>query len=342
MKDNRLKHNVYGTALIIAAILIIFTSGRYILPCFASSLNTSPQSESERAMAISDLMRFAFSDAIWNEDAYSPDGNGFSDIIQSYLDGQSSLETIHNLSKSLSKHHPWFAPYFDTNSSYPKRSVINKWSGPITIGYGWPRYNPTIPRPLSLQEDAKTSAEGGRLYPLVEATVQEIIPTIMEITGSKVTFLDHADTRETSKHHARIRIIPLKKWPPRTAADSLVSGWTPYEQEKYLWGAVLLQTSYPEEMDAYFIPNDGNNLSFAVCKIKADLPSPVFAGRVKECVVRALGLPGHGDPDIFPHQIEPIGPREQALTRLLYCKDIKPGTSKFDVFETLVFKNRCN
>lgn len=342
MEKTRSKYKPRHLTFIITAILIIVTSDIYILPSFANSLDTSRSKDSEQAAAISDLMRFAFSDAIWNEDAYSPDGNGFSEIIQSYLNRQSSLQKIQNISKSLSERHPWFAPYFDTTNPYPARSVINRWNGAITIGYGWPRYNPTITRPLSLQEDAKTSAEGGRLYPLVEATVQGIVPAIEQSTGSEVTFIKHSDTRETSKRHARIRIVPLKKWPPRTAANGLVSGWTPYEQEKYLWGAVLLQTAYPEEMDAYIIPDRDNNLSFAVCKIRADLPSPVFAGRVKECVVRALGLPGYGDSELFPHQIASIGPREQALIRLLYCKGVKPGMSKFDTFQSLVFRRRCN
>lgn len=254
--------------------------------------------EYTRGEIIADFLDVAFSDAIWNEDT----GEDFKVFLDHFSKNPPARQ------ESVKSDYPWLYDYIFYPEGWPKHDVINKWTGGISIGIGWPPYlseksilaykdNPEgiHSRLLGLQKSFP------EMYPVIEDQIKTLMPDIESATGMPVQYIPRDDPREMiDGQHARVRIIPIwstnlknsfktLRWGPLDPSPSVGILYQYYEW--ILWGAVPFSPDFRSQVDGYLLPNDDNSIGLVVCKVLPDVGEDLLRSLITECLARAMGLP---------------------------------------------------
>lgn len=248
-----------------------------------------------RSEIIADFLRIAFSDAIWNEDA----GDKHFPLLLDRFNREYQQLSEEELSKRY-RHKkaidPWIADYLYYPNGWPKHGVVNKWTGEISIGIGWPNYSFT---PDGRKLMGSPYAE--RLTDAQDVVVDQVnmlLPDVHKVTGLPAVFVPPDSPRDSSENFARIRIVPVEYTDLRNFFKTLryyspkSEDWHIRENEYSLWAAVPFTPESRSQVDGYLLPNPDNTLGMAVCKVVPNVGEQLLRALVSECILRSLGLPG--------------------------------------------------
>lgn len=221
---------------------------------------------------------------------------------------------------------------------------------------------------------------------MVEGEVRSMAPTLSNVTGLSISFMEQG--QETAAQMANMRIIltthdgSLVKTPffKKGRSQTMVVGDRLAgkkgrdfrdQLEHYSLPTAVHFTPYSEkQVDGYFLPNADNTIGLSFCFIWQKHPPEMLRALVRECMLRAMGLPdatamqsrGYldlwNDPQKYPHRQK--HPKVETLTvdeyviptqlseydryflRLLYSPAIKPGMSPIEVYRALMRRETAN
>jgi len=286
-----------------------------------------------RGQIIADFLNVAFSEMLWNEDT----GDDFIKLLDFKLMSRDKQPPEY---ENLKRTAPWLADFMHRPGGIPKNGVVTKWPADISIGIGWPFY--------TIGSQYKTSPyneKGSEKYTgKIESSVTSLLPVIANATKRNVVFYSAGDMRDGSINYARIRIIPLRSWDKRGWVKAPKFSWLPYDNEENLWGAIPLEVSDPENIDAYLLPDKNNNLGLSICKINPEVGAEKLKELIEECLVRSIGLPGRSQNKesylLSAQEARKKIDYDAFLMTLLYCPDIKTGMSKNEIID-LFTKKKC-
>ncbi len=189
--------------------------------------------------------------------------------------------------KGISASFPWIKEYLYRHKGYPRLGVLTRFSKPMTVGFGWPPFNPPKGIRLSQQPDRSKLDE-------VRKQVNIIKSSLKEATGIDVTFIDPDE--ETMSHYASVRIIPSdvfyydNKFKSNPEIPEM--SWNPrFLETSYLYSAFRFTPDARAQVEGYLIPEADNSIGMAFCEINPILDGKLFADLINECLVRSLGLP---------------------------------------------------
>lgn len=295
--------------------------------------------EYTRGEIIADFLNVAFSNAMWNEDADKRNELGFAKIIDEYISYDRKSEQDH-LGKARNGQFRWWTEHIHSDGKWPSRGVINKWSKEIRVGIDWPAF--------------KQAKEPSKDREILHRAALKYAAQIFPYTGFPYTVLSLDDPQDEAERRGQIRLVAgLAEGPGdvRTHARMNSFQFNPFATEWLNFGGVLFESSDYEYMDGYLLPSINNDLDLSVCKVAKSLPEQVTENLVLECLTRSLGLPGNSsNPEShlrsrssasLPKLVPDLSDYDAYMVKLLYCKKIKPGMDKNEVFELLTRRNDC-
>lgn len=261
----------------------------------------------------------AFSDFVWGEDT-SPGGRKVSAQATQKSDRKFSnsvdaRKVEADYPGSAEKRYPWMAGFFNRPyEDLPRVGALNKWpSSIVRVGIDWPVYG------LDLSEADVTAGETNKkmllrqtsyasayqaVYNKIEKSIEKAMPEIEAASGLKLVFNKPFSEEERSEDYARIRIIPVSyleqrnffkfyKHDPFSRYSGKVSTerFGILDQEYRLYGGVPFTPYVRSQVDGYFLPDNKNQILFAVCKVSPLVNTEILTALISECLMRALGLP---------------------------------------------------
>lgn len=273
----KITRQAFSTVILstVTSVRILFLAGSFyfalfqVFPssCLASEENRASQERSyNKSELIWDFTNVSQDDTLWLENTKTP---WISIKAQSQITDQKTTNS-------------WWHNYVTFPQGLPERGVINKWNKGITIGIGWPQSNEKI--------DEETTQ-------LVEKHIKEVIPTLSEATGLEISYQPQAAPQEQTENYAKIRIVPITETNLRNRFKTLYFHPNFLTENYFLKLQTAFLSAVPftpylkSSVDGYFIPDNKNNIQFAVCNILVSPRNNYLGSLVSECLIRALGLP---------------------------------------------------
>ncbi|MES9822813.1 MAG: hypothetical protein ABW127_00110 [Candidatus Thiodiazotropha endolucinida] len=273
----------------------------------------------------------------------------------------------------LKKEYPWFYKHLYHPDGMPRFVAINKWVEPVKISTGWPNdLKPFEPvRTVSEEHDdyalfgGAANNEGYR--EILENELETLLPELRRETTLDITYLPHGT--ETLDNYANLRIVFLKG--EKDKEPTFKSGFTRSmfsgglgrqhpitvlfrgQVEPNFISAVYFTPNTKKHVEGYFLPNHKNEIDFAVCYLMEGHEENMVRAMVRECVVRALGLPdattidrlpnnilsswndqtqwsrGSGTPQL-PEEPPSLTEADKLMLHMLYLPKIRPGMSPIE------------
>jgi len=285
-----------------------------------------------REALIYNLLQAAFVDTLWLENSLVP---------------EISLEPFKNYLRSRERkreYDNWLLTFSARENGLPEHDRLVKWTEPAAVSLGWPHYGisnvPTI------------SAETQQLF---EGAARRAIEEIERALPGRLKYVDPGERVESTPDYAKIRIVPVTA--SVMSDDYNVVNHDPHIVSSHNWyydinklyvGAIPFTPDDGTNVDGFLLPKRDNSLGLSVCRISESLPRDEIAALVVECVARSMGLPGL----VAAATNSILGPSggerpmrlaetDIAMLRLLYCEEVEPGFSKYEVILKLVEVKAC-
>lgn len=281
-------------------------------------------------------------------------------------------------SQAFRENYSWLSKLFASEKDLNRYFVINKWTQPIRISFGYPNdlkpmtsdagVTPLVDH-ISLPQDDNAKAATEKLVVSLAAEIQNL-------TRLNTKYISHAD--ESSDNLANIRIILVDSnvfKPPFMWASSFKMGAIPHamnlgtsKNDSILFRSVIEPTfvsavkftpNLYAQVDGYFTTNSQNEIQASFCYIYKDHEVNIFNALLKECLFRSLGIPNaipqnkgvlgvwngrkQSSPTLIGFKITEEPPdfsdMDRFMVKLLYHKNVKPGMSASN-FENLFLKGK--
>ena len=218
--------------------------------------------------------------------------------------------------------YPWAYMHVYPENGLPKLLAVNKWMEPIKISFGMPNdMKPFVLDEKSQKERsnyAKSSKEKMKAYsvfPIVEQEIKNIAEAISEQLPINISYLedetkerygnlrvnlyeesdylsDYVSDIEFRSHYKRDYQMKTGKFVFGSAPFARrisIDGW----EKKFKARHIFTKGKKNKNVYGYFLSNQENEITFAVCHIWKGHPVPIIKGLVRECVIRALGVPDY-------------------------------------------------
>lgn len=217
-------------------------------------------------------------------------------------------------------------------------------------------------------------------YPAIQEQIEALIPQIKSMTGLPVKFIGPNDAEDHTSHFARIRIVPTMflypKYFKKPTGELTPDAYPMMSYYEYMFlERVSFTPALAAQANGYLLPASNNSLDMTVCKVDPRVGDDLMKALVTECLIRSLGLPevstvsndvvlgswnkdfeedmkSVADKDLraFQFPVEKVDkkklhffftPYDEMMARILYCPDIKPGMSKYQVLAVLARSDKC-
>lgn len=298
---------------------------------------------------IRDFLKIAFSTHMWFEDKPIDFDSGWT------VNGVIPIDYIVPAwNKKESGYDSWVLNLLLTD--HPKFDSINRWSGDLTVGFGWPPFD------SSRNMDAINPPRFTEIDESLSAKVTSFLPKLTVLTGHRARLIHPKD--ETLENYAKIRIIVTDSFFMTSKdfrSDRIMEGYHLFpsgsgvrlnERDSFS-KAVRFSPFLPYQVEGYVFPDGQNNIQFAVCQLNPKLGEKVMLTLLTECLARVLGLPEggilHKSSIFYPRATAEeatidrptFSPYDEAIISLLYCDKLKAGMGRSDVLRTLYFEPSC-
>ncbi|HEX2753485.1 MAG TPA: hypothetical protein VHP34_10375, partial [Alphaproteobacteria bacterium] len=255
--------------------------------------------------SISDFIEAAFSDVVWEQSEYQERHAGLFPKLFGHSEANYWLGLIEDET-------PWIAPFVGRmGEDLPKKNVIHKWSGDISIGFDTPPYGEKCVAQTAEKycvnrysyTGAGNEFTGDPMYVTLEKQIASLIPDLEEATGRRVRFIPNNTAEEKSAQHAKIRILWMRGNAQKNYFKSYyracnsescsvsAAAWFSKIRE-YLWGALPFTPDARSQVDGYILPYSNDSIGMSFCNINPLVGVDLVKSLVTECIVRSLGFPG--------------------------------------------------
>lgn len=207
--------------------------------------------------------------------------------------------------------YPWLYEYVYREKGMPAYWGLNKWAKPITISLGFPfGLKPAAGTPddnaIIFEETVVEPTDEARK--IAEEEIKAAMPFLSENTGLNISYLP--PEKETEENIASLRIVFSKpdqhEWESkyrRGEGDPFSMTLVRMErlpkptrfrkdiEQRYLHTAIHFTPKQKHHVGGFYLPEADNSIGMAFCFVVQDHPPAMLKSMIRECLVRAMGLP---------------------------------------------------
>lgn len=209
--------------------------------------------------------------------------------------------------------YPWLYPLLYPDG-LPHALVINKWTQPVRISMSFPNdlkpygdagKEPVMARLATWDKEERINKQAEQI---VRDEAAKAAPELAVLTGLPVTWVPDepkgdpkavSNLRIVMVHDISLWTTPFSYGVNRStrsgSGERLRNSPDIYHfdtVERRLSTLVAFTPMYAYGVNGYFVPDQDNEIQFALCYIWDGHDEPVLRKLVQECLVRGLGLPG--------------------------------------------------
>lgn len=219
----------------------------------------------------------------------------------------------------------------------PKYGVLQKWpEHKVVVTFGWPvKFSPSWEKVI---EQTRSKYEVEFAEPIKES-VEEFNKLGTDVSFEYTTPLDF----DSLNREDALYIVPFDgvKGQSRVGAREYRDRNNLLFFEAYLRGGGRFSPRKDFQVEGYFVPDNLNNIKFAVCYVNVNNQDDYARSLIKECLVRSLGIPNTlSDYDGIlkertAQEVTDFSQNDADIINLLYSSAVKSGDDLYNAASKL-------